>query len=304
MDTGEPRSYSVVIPALDAERTLARVLASLRAQSPPPLEVLVVDDGSTDRTVEIAESFAARVVRGTGKGYAGGARNRGWEEASGAVVVFLDADAIPEPDWGAGLDRALEEFPGAVIGCARTFSPTTSWGWVAYLQFETPYLPLGGPHRRRFISSFCVAVPRQAPLRWDESYGGEDGVFCADAVNAGMELVFDPRFHARHDHGRESFRELRGQQRRLAYGLARIGPVQREGAHKRALARAPLHYFLLLRLPVIFNRIRGVPELRRRFVRLLPRLVLAEWALGVSAVRYAVRPPPVRTRREPELQSA
>ena len=144
------------------------------------------------------------------------------------------------------------------------------------------------------MSSYCLAVPRSAPLRWDESYGGEDGVFSADALAAGIELVFDPRFHAHHDHGRESFDDLRNQQRRLAYGLARLGPVQREGVHKRVLARFPVHYFALLRLPVIYRRVNQVPELKTRFVRLLPRLVLAEWTLGASAVRYALRPPPAR----------
>jgi hypothetical protein len=69
--------------------------------------------------------------------------------------------------------------------------------------------------------------------------------------------------------------------------------------HKRVLARVPIHYFALLRLPVIFRRIRVVPELRARFVRQLPRLVVAEWMLGASAVRYAVRPPPVRGQRGP-----
>ena len=303
VEPGVHRSYSVVIPAFNAERTLGAVLTSLASQEPTPLEVIVVDDSSTDRTARVAASFGARVVRGSGRGYAGGARNQGWGEASGDVVVFLDADGVPAPGWSAGLARALEEFPGAIIGCARTFDATTPWGWVAYLQFETPYLPLGEPHRRRFVSSFCVAVPRTAPLRWDESYGGEDGVFCADAIAAGMQLVFDPRFHAHHDHGRESFEDLRSQQRRLAYGLARLGPVQREGAHKRVLARVPIHYFALLRLPVIFRRIRAIPELRARFVHELPRLVVAEWMLGASAVRYAVRPPPVRGQRGPGFRT-
>ncbi len=122
-------------------------------------------------------------------------------------------------------------------------------------------------------------------------------MFSADALAAGLQLVFDPRFQALHDHGRENFKDLRGQQRRLAYGLARLGPVQREGVHKRVLARAPLHYFALLRLPVIYRRIRVVPELRARFVRHLPRLVLAEWTLGASALRYALRPPPARGQR-------
>lgn len=293
------RSYSVVIPALNAERTLSAVLSSLASQDPKPGEVIVVDDGSTDGTAVVAESFGARVVRGSGTGYAGGARNQGWNEASSDVVVFLDADAIPAAGWGAGLQAALDEFPNSIIGCARTFDATTPWGWVAHLQIETPYLPLGAPRETRFVSSFCMAVSRTAPLRWDESYGGEDGVFCADAIAAGIKLVFDPRFRAHHDHGRESFEELRSQQRRLAYGLARIGPVQREGRHKRVLARVPIHYFSLLRLPVIFRRIRAVPELRAQFVRQLPRMIAAEWMLGASAVRYALRPPPVRGQRGP-----
>jgi glycosyltransferase involved in cell wall biosynthesis len=299
VETGRQPSYSVVIPALNAARTLGAVLSALASEEPRPEEVIVVDDGSTDATAEIAAAHGARVVRGSGTGYAGGARNRGWDEASGDVVVFLDADAIPAPGWSAGLGRALHEYPGAIIGCARTFEGSTPWGWVAYLQFETPYLPLGEPHRRRFVSSFCIAVPRTTPLRWDESYGGEDGVFSADAIAAGMKLVFDPRFHAHHDHGRESFEDLRGQQRRLAYGLARLGPVQREGVHKRVLARVPIHYFALLRLPVIFRRLKPMPELRARFLRMLPRMVVAEWTLGASALRYALRPPPVRSQGGP-----
>jgi glycosyltransferase involved in cell wall biosynthesis len=292
--SGEQRSYSVVIPAFNAERTLGAVLSSLADQAPRPAEVVVVDDGSTDTTAEIAAAHGARVVPGSGIGYAGGARNRGWDAATGDVVVFLDSDAVPAAGWGAGLARAFEEFPGAIVGCARTFDATTPWGWVAHLQIETPYLPLGEPRSQRFVSSYCLAVPRSAPLRWDESYGGEDGVFSADALAAGIRLVFDPRFHAHHDHGRESFGDLRSQQRRLAYGLARLGPVQREGVHKRVLARFPFHYFALLRLPVIYRRVNQVPELRSRFLRYLPRLVVAEWAMGASAVRYAVRPPPAR----------
>ncbi len=80
----------------------------------------------------------------------------------------------------------------------------------------------------------------------------------------------------------------------MAFGLARIGSVQQEGLHKRILARVPLHYFALVRLPVIYRRLDTLPELRSRFVRLLPRMVVAEWTLGASALRYAVRRPAVR----------
>ncbi|MDP9257800.1 MAG: glycosyltransferase family 2 protein, partial [Actinomycetota bacterium] len=94
---------SVVIPAFNAERTLGAVLEALAADPEGPDEVIVVDDCSTDRTAEIAAARGARVVEGTSVGYAGGARNRGWDAAAGDVVVFLDADAVPLPGFGAGL---------------------------------------------------------------------------------------------------------------------------------------------------------------------------------------------------------
>jgi cellulose synthase/poly-beta-1,6-N-acetylglucosamine synthase-like glycosyltransferase len=287
-------TVTAIIPAHNAEPTLGRVLASLVEQTPPVDEVIVVDDASTDRTAEIAKDFGVRVVRTARQGYAGGARNAGLDVATGDVVVFLDADVIPGPGWSAGLERALREFPGAIVGCARTFAAVTPWEWVAHLQVETPYLPRGEPRDVRFVSSFCMAVPRDLPIRWDESYGGEDAIFCIDALAAGARLVFDPRFHALHDHRRGTFADLRRQQTRLAYGLARCGAVQREGLHKRVASRLPLHYFALVRLPLVYRRIHGDPALRRRFLRLLPRLIVAEWTLGLSALRYAVRRPVLR----------
>ena len=278
--------YSVVIPARDAARTLGRVLDSLAAQEPAPDEVIVVDDGSTDATASVAAERAARVLSTGGGRFAGGARNVGWGEARGDVVVFLDADVVPAPGWGAGVARAMAEFPGALVGCARTFEADTPWGWVCHLQVETPYPPLGAPHDRSFLSAFCLVVPRDAPLQWDESYGGEDSLFCADALAAGLRLVFDPRFWAAHEHERRTFADLRRQQRRLAYG-------------RRKLRRVPIHNFAQLRLPVVYRRIARDPRLRRRFLGLLPRLGLAEWTLGASALRYVARRPALRGGSQP-----
>ena len=296
---GTGTSVSVIVPAFNAERTIGQVVRALLEQEPSPHEVIVVDDGSTDRTAEIAAGLGSRVVSTGGGGSAGGARNRGWDAATGDVVLFLDSDAIPAPGFGAGLDRSLSEFPGAIIGCARTFTARTSWGWVAHLQGETPYLPAGRPRKTAFVSSYCMAVPRLAPLRWDESYGGEDAIFCVDAHDVGLDLVFDPRFHAVHDHDRQTFTDLRSQQRRLAYGLARVGAVQREGVHKRVFSRIPIHYFALVRLVPIHRRLRQHPELQARFLRLLPQMIVAEWALGASALRYAFKRPTLRASKRP-----
>jgi glycosyltransferase involved in cell wall biosynthesis len=299
-DLGRP-SYSVVIPARNAARALPRVLAALAAQDPAPLEVIVVDDASTDSTAAVAEAGGARVIR-TERRYAGGARNVGWKAARGDVVVFLDSDAVPTDSWGAALVRSALEFPEAIIGCGRRFTAPTPWGWVARFQVETPYLPRGEPHDTYFVSSFCVTVPRKAPIEWDESYGGEDAFFSEDAHAAGLRVVLDPRIVAVHEHERATFAELRAQQRRLAWGLARAAQAGVLSRRRRVLARFPVQYFLLLRLPRLYTRLADEPDLQRRFVRLLPRMAVAEWTLGVSAIGYAVRPPAPRGGPQPDFR--
>jgi hypothetical protein len=84
---------SVVVPAYNAEETLAATLHSALQQSLPPLEVLVVDDGSTDRTAAIAETFgpSVRLIRQQNYG-PGAARNAGIRVACGTWIGLLDAD--------------------------------------------------------------------------------------------------------------------------------------------------------------------------------------------------------------------
>ncbi len=90
-------TISVVIPAYNAERFLPRSLASVFAQTLPPQEVIVVDDGSTDGTGEVAAALGARVVRQENRGLAG-ARNTGIQHASGEWIALLDADDSWEPE--------------------------------------------------------------------------------------------------------------------------------------------------------------------------------------------------------------
>jgi hypothetical protein len=116
-----------------------------------------------------------------------------------------------------------------------------------------------------------------------------------------LRLVFDPRFVARHEHERRTFADLRRQQRRLAYGLARAASLE-ESRARRLLRRVPLHYFVLARLPLVFRRIASDRRLRGRFLALLPRLVLAEWTLGGSAVRYALGRPALRGETQPRFE--
>jgi glycosyltransferase involved in cell wall biosynthesis len=90
-------SISVVIPAHNAQRYLPDTLESVFAQTLPPLEVIVVDDGSTDQTSAIAAQFGVRLESQNHAG-AAQARNRGIATATGEFVAFLDADDLWLPE--------------------------------------------------------------------------------------------------------------------------------------------------------------------------------------------------------------
>ena len=82
---------SVVIPAYNAERFLAEALASVFRNGVLPLEVIVVDDGSTDGTKDAVAGLPVRYLRAEHRGVAA-ARNIGWRAARGELLAWLDAD--------------------------------------------------------------------------------------------------------------------------------------------------------------------------------------------------------------------
>jgi glycosyltransferase involved in cell wall biosynthesis len=94
---------SVVIPAYNAEKWVSETVKSVLTQTYNELEIVLVDDGSIDRTVEVAEgalqggSVPYRILRQPNTG-AAGARNRGWRAARGPWIQFLDADDLLEPN--------------------------------------------------------------------------------------------------------------------------------------------------------------------------------------------------------------
>jgi 4,4'-diaponeurosporenoate glycosyltransferase len=104
--TGRP-TVSVVVPARDEEQTLPALLAALRGSTVPVVEVVVVDDGSADRTAEVARDGGARVLAAgappvgwTGKAWA---CHVGAGATTGDLLLFLDADTVLAPDALAGL---------------------------------------------------------------------------------------------------------------------------------------------------------------------------------------------------------
>jgi GT2 family glycosyltransferase len=101
------QEYSVVIPAFNAERFIAATLASIKRQTFPPKEIVVVDDGSSDQTAAVARASGARVVTQLSSKGPSASRNRGVAETQSPIVAFLDADDEWLPDHAERLLKAL-----------------------------------------------------------------------------------------------------------------------------------------------------------------------------------------------------
>jgi GT2 family glycosyltransferase len=92
-------TIAVVICAYNAERTMRACLESLHALRYPSYEVIVVNDGSTDRTLEIARQFPeVRIISQENQGLSA-ARNVGIEAATAEIVAFTDSDCVVDADW-------------------------------------------------------------------------------------------------------------------------------------------------------------------------------------------------------------
>ena len=104
-------SISVIVPVYNGGDTLAACLQALQNQTRLPDEIIVVDDGSTDDSAEIADRFGLKVLRQRNAGPAA-ARNLGAQRAQGQLLLFTDADCCPASDW---VERMVAPFADPLV---------------------------------------------------------------------------------------------------------------------------------------------------------------------------------------------
>jgi cellulose synthase/poly-beta-1,6-N-acetylglucosamine synthase-like glycosyltransferase len=127
---------SIVIPAYNVESTIGACLDALIAQATPDTEIIVVDDGSTDTTRAVAEAKGVRVITQSNRG-AAAARNTGVQHARGDLVLFLDADSVPDAHWLAKLSAPFAD--ANVVGASGQKKTRQKNLWARYIQAEYDY---------------------------------------------------------------------------------------------------------------------------------------------------------------------
>jgi glycosyltransferase involved in cell wall biosynthesis len=113
---------TVIVPNYNYARVLPQCLAAIQAQTYTPLEILLVDDGSTDDSVRIAESMSVPVLRLPGNRGPAIARSTGAAHAGGEILFFVDSDVAPAPDAVANAVALLAADP-RIGGIGGTYDP-------------------------------------------------------------------------------------------------------------------------------------------------------------------------------------
>jgi len=141
---------SVVIPAFNAERFLGEAIASVRNQTRPVSEIVVVDDGSADRSAEVAEKLGVTVIRQANQGVTR-ARNAGIRAASNDWIALLDQDDIWEADKIECQWNAIEAHPDVgIVSCQM------SWFEQAGAEITRVFMP----------SEMGISAPSDGSIRY------------------------------------------------------------------------------------------------------------------------------------------
>jgi len=192
---------SVIIPCFNAEKWLTEAIDSCLKQSYLKIEIIVVNDGSTDNSLEIMKSYSDKIVWETGPNRGGNhARNRGFALSSGDYIQYLDADDYLLPEKIERQVRFLEETEADVV--------YGDWRYRQHLPDGTSFLDninISGPKEdflesllanHRWVPPVALLYTRDSVERcggWDENLkAGQDRDFLMSVVVSGSKIVYQP----------------------------------------------------------------------------------------------------------------
>ena len=259
---------SVVVCVYNGERTMDSCLASLEKLNYPDYEVIVVNDGSTDGTRQIAEGYdSIRLIHQENKGLSE-ARNVGIRAATGEIVAFTDADCMADPDWLTHLVARFQSSEFAAVGGPNLTPPGDSF--VASCVAVSPGAPthvLLDDEVAEHIPGCNMAFRREALAAIDGfdpifRAAGDDVDLCWRLQNKGYKIGFSAAavvWHFRRNTIRDYVKQQRG------YGKAETLLFFKHPSRFNVLGQSrwfgriygDLSSFLLSRQPRIYSGVFG-----------------------------------------------
>jgi len=189
---------SVVIPAFNEERDIEASLSSLVNQSYPRnrYEIIVVDNGSTDRTSKIASAFADLILSKP-DGNVGAVRNFGIDSASGEVIICTDADCVVTQDWIEKGVTLLKKNPNHAFGGGLRPRENARWIEKYWLLNEA-----GDRVQQRALAGSSIFVWKRDFERLgafnEEMTSGEDSDLYNRALSNGLKVIINPKLSVTH----------------------------------------------------------------------------------------------------------
>ena len=222
-------------------------------------EIIFVNDGSTDNTQEIVESFPVQCIRGEGRG-PGAARNLGWRAAKSELIWFIDSDCVAEP---GALEHLLPHMEDPKVGGAGgsygNMRPDSLLACLIHEEILARHRTM--PSRVNFLATFNVVYRRSILEQiggFDERFLlGQDAELAWRVIAAGYELGFELQSRVKHFHPAK-WRSYLRTQRRQGFFRVKLYSVHSQYARGDAYSgfvdhvQPPLAMLMLAALPTLF----------------------------------------------------
>lgn len=265
---GTHAQISVVIPVYNGAKTIAQTLESLLRQSLNPDEIIVVDDGSTDKTQEVLGKFDRRITLLTqpNSGPAS-ARNRGVKAAKNMFVAFTDSDCLPDKDWLFNLSRGFDnERVAGVGGAVRSAVRGLTGEYVDAVRLLDPQPDETGAIPYLITANACFR--REALIEaglFNERFrkpGGEEPDLCFRIKRLGYEFRFVEQALVHHHHRQtiKSFLKTIANYGEGLYVLGRLWPDYRIESPLRGLIRKLVALRSVIQRIPVYSAEYGLPR--------------------------------------------